>query len=61
MVTLVKRIGHSTVTVHSPSGVISMNAREQGKWFLHELELGNPVVKQIVDAASEIHSGALSR
>lgn len=43
------QFGNTTVIIHSPLALMSEN--EQREWYRREWEAGNPVLKQIVQAA----------
>ncbi|QQE79632.1 hypothetical protein [Alicyclobacillus sp. SO9] len=61
METVVKKIGNTKITVHSPSGIISKSPVQRQKWFREEWAAGNPVVRSIVDAAFKLQVSEAAR
>lgn len=61
MVTVVKHIGNTRITVHSPNGIIAMTPEERQAWFKKAWESGDPVVKGIVEAVCRIHRNRAAR
>lgn len=54
MDTVVRQIGQTKITIHSPSGFISKSLAEKQEWLCREQEAGNVVVRRIAQIVTEL-------